>query len=64
MIGGFLMMEGRSDIGTVVASISALEKINGPWRLLLNFYKELSSVRVKFDLIVGEGLSGKSAQKA
>ncbi|SMP31638.1 ABC transporter ATP-binding protein [Shimia sagamensis] len=64
MIGGFLMMEGRSDIGTVVASISALEKINGPWRLLLNFYKELSSVRVKFDLIVGEGLTAKPAQKA
>jgi ABC-type bacteriocin/lantibiotic exporter with double-glycine peptidase domain len=62
MIGGFLMMEGRSDIGTVVASISALEKINGPWRLLLNFYKELSSVRVKFDLIVGEGLSAKSTK--
>lgn len=55
LIGGWLMMNGRSDIGTVVASISALERINGPWRLLLNFYKELSAVRVKFDLIVGDG---------
>ncbi len=64
MIGGFLMMEGRADIGTVVASISALEKINGPWRLLLNFYKELSSVRVKFDLIVGEGLTAQRAKPA
>ncbi|MBO9477144.1 ABC transporter ATP-binding protein [Shimia sp. R11_0] len=57
MIGGLLMMQGRSDIGTVVAALSALDKINGPWRLLLGFYKELSAVRVKFDLIVGEGLS-------
>lgn len=57
LIGGFLMMEGQTDIGTVVASLSALDKINGPWRLLLNFYKELSAVRVKFDLIVGEGLA-------
>lgn len=62
LIGGLLMMEGRSDIGTVVASISALEKINGPWRLLLNFYKELSAVRVKYDLIVGEGFTPKPAQ--
>ncbi len=62
LIGGFLMMEGRSDIGTVVASISALEKINGPWRLLLNFYKELSAVRVKYDLIVGEGFTPRPAQ--
>lgn len=57
MIGGVLMMQGRSDIGTVVAALSALDKINGPWRLLLGFYKELSAVRVKFDLIVGESLS-------
>ncbi|SFM21405.1 ABC transporter transmembrane domain-containing protein [Shimia aestuarii] len=53
MIGGLLMMEGRSDIGTVVASIAALERISDPWRQLLNFYKELSAVRVKFDLILG-----------
>ncbi|MEP2532527.1 ABC transporter ATP-binding protein [Shimia sp.] len=53
MIGGLLMMNGRSDVGTVVASIAALERISDPWRQLLNFYKELSSVRVKFDLIVG-----------
>ena len=57
MIGGLLMMRGETDIGTVVASISAMDKVNGPWRLLLNFYKELSSVRVKFDLIVGSGLA-------
>ncbi|GAA6178655.1 hypothetical protein NBRC116594_00930 [Shimia sp. NS0008-38b] len=61
LIGGLLMMHGRSDIGTVVASISALEKINSPWRLLLGFYKELSSVRVKYDLIVGEGLVTQTA---
>ncbi len=54
MIGGLLMMRGYSDIGTLVASISALEKINSPWRLLLNYYKELSAARVKFDLIFGD----------
>ncbi|MGR3635926.1 MAG: ABC transporter transmembrane domain-containing protein [Shimia sp.] len=52
LIGGLLMQRGLSDVGTVVASISALERINSPWRLLLNFYKELSAARVKFDLIV------------
>ncbi len=53
LIGGLLMMNGRSDVGTVVASIAALERISAPWRALLNYYKELSSVRVKFDLILG-----------
>ncbi|WP_270730293.1 ABC transporter ATP-binding protein [Shimia sp. Alg240-R146] len=52
LIGGLLMREGLSDVGTVVAAISALERINSPWRLLLNFYKELSAARVKFELIV------------
>ncbi|MGR3713614.1 MAG: ABC transporter transmembrane domain-containing protein [Shimia sp.] len=51
LIGGLLMKNGMSDVGTVVASITALERINGPWRLLLNFYKELSAARVKFELI-------------
>ncbi|WP_165798870.1 ABC transporter ATP-binding protein [Shimia abyssi] len=54
-IGGLLMMDGRSDVGTVVTAIAAQDKIRDPWRQLLNFYKELSSVRVKFDLIVGAG---------
>ncbi len=52
LIGGLLMKNGHSDVGTVVASISALERINAPWRLLLNFYKELSAARVKFELII------------
>ncbi|SFK62258.1 ABC transporter transmembrane region [Shimia haliotis] len=52
VIGGLLMKDGRTDVGTVVASISALERINSPWRLLLNFYKELSAARVKFELIL------------
>ena len=53
LIGGVLMMHGRSDVGTVVASIAALERISAPWRTLLGFYKEMSAVRVKFDLIMG-----------
>ncbi|TCL09418.1 ABC transporter transmembrane protein [Shimia isoporae] len=52
LIGGLLMKQNMTDVGTVVASISALERINSPWRLLLNFYKELSAARVKFELIV------------
>lgn len=60
MIGGLLMMNNQTDIGTVVASIAALDKINGPWRLLLNFYKELSAVRVKYELIVGAGYAEQS----
>ena len=51
LIGGLLLFEGRTDIGTVVASLSALERISDPWRQLITFYRELSAVRVKFEIL-------------
>lgn len=55
LIGGLLYLHGKTDIGSVVASLSALVRINEPWRGLIAFYRELSAVRVKFDLLVNAG---------
>lgn len=52
LLGGLLFLDGRTDIGTVVASLSALTRINEPWRALIGFYRELSAVRVKFQLLL------------
>ena len=51
LIGGVLFLDGRTDLGTVVASLSALVRISDPWRELITFYRELSAVRVKFEIL-------------
>ncbi|MCR9134456.1 MAG: ABC transporter ATP-binding protein [Alphaproteobacteria bacterium] len=55
LVGGLLYLDGRTDVGTVVASLSALVRMNEPWRALIAFYRELSAVRLKFDLLVNAG---------
>lgn len=52
MIGGLMYLDGKTDIGTVVASLSALTRVNDPWRGLIAYYRKLSTVRVRFDLLV------------
>lgn len=52
LIGGFLVLNGQTDIGSVVASLSALARIIGPWMEVIAFYRELSAVRVKFELLL------------
>ena len=51
-VGGLLVFEDRTDIGTVVAALSALVRLSDPWRQLITFYRELSAVRVKFDILI------------
>lgn len=50
-LGGWLVLEGRSDVGTVVASLTGLARIEGPWRELIAFFRGASVVRVKFALL-------------
>jgi ABC-type multidrug transport system fused ATPase/permease subunit len=52
LLGGVLVLNGKTDIGSVVASLSALARIIGPWKELIAFYRELSAVRVKFELLI------------
>lgn len=52
MLGGFLVLEGKSDVGTLVASLTAMKSVNQPWHELIAFYRQLSAVRVGFDLLL------------
>ena len=45
-------MQGRSDVGTVVASLTGLTRIEGPWRELVSFFRSASTVRVKYAMLV------------
>jgi ABC-type bacteriocin/lantibiotic exporter with double-glycine peptidase domain len=51
VFGGMMVIEGRTDIGVVVAFISGFERIIEPARELLNFYRQQSQMRVQYVLI-------------
>jgi ABC-type multidrug transport system fused ATPase/permease subunit len=51
-IGGFYAATGRIEVGTVVAFLSGLAKVNDPWGDLVNWFREMAVSRVKYRLIV------------
>jgi ABC-type multidrug transport system fused ATPase/permease subunit len=60
-VGGLFVVEGRIDVGTVVAVVSGLGKLNDPWGDLVNWGRELSVDSVKYrlfaDAVAGKGLA-------
>ena len=50
-LGGWLVVQGNIEIGTVVAFISGLAQINEPWGDLVNWYRELRVTQTKYDLM-------------
>jgi ABC-type bacteriocin/lantibiotic exporter with double-glycine peptidase domain len=52
-LGGWLVLRGTSDVGTVVASLTGLTRIEGPWRDLVSFFRTASTVRVKYGMLAG-----------
>ncbi|MEM9099617.1 MAG: ABC transporter transmembrane domain-containing protein [Pseudomonadota bacterium] len=51
MYGGWLVLEDRSDVGSVVAATIALGRMQGPWQRLITYYRNLSAVFVQFELL-------------
>ena len=52
IVGGYLVIRGQTTIGTVVAFVSGFERLSGPLRDLLNFYREYSQAKVQYQMIV------------
>ena len=50
-IGGWLVIEGRTEVGTIVAFISGLQRIAEPGRMLVSFFRQLTEARVRYGLI-------------
>ena len=50
-VGGWFVMQGKTEIGTVVAFISGLAKVNDPWNDLVVFFRDMTNARVKYRLI-------------
>jgi ABC-type bacteriocin/lantibiotic exporter with double-glycine peptidase domain len=51
-LGGWLVLNGESDVGTVMASLTGLARVDGPWRELVSFFRNASTVRVKYAMLV------------
>jgi ABC-type multidrug transport system fused ATPase/permease subunit len=52
-VGGILVLNGKTEIGIVVAFISGLDRVLDPWRELIAFVRSTSAAKVQFDLIEG-----------
>jgi len=50
-LGGYLVIRGQTDVGTVVAALSGLSRIAKPWNELIAFYRQWSVVKVRFALM-------------
>jgi ABC-type bacteriocin/lantibiotic exporter with double-glycine peptidase domain len=48
-----MVLNGKTEIGIVVAFISGLDRVLDPWRELIAFLRSTSTARVQFDLIEG-----------
>jgi ABC-type bacteriocin/lantibiotic exporter with double-glycine peptidase domain len=60
IVGGYLVIQGQTTIGIVVAFVSGFERISGPLHDLLNFYREYEQAKVQLQMIV-EWVEGEQA---
>ncbi|MEQ8248345.1 MAG: ABC transporter ATP-binding protein [Alphaproteobacteria bacterium] len=51
ILGGWLVIQGRTEVGTIVAFVSGYERLMGPARDLLNLYRQYSQMRVQYRLV-------------
>ena len=50
-VGGWFVVQGHIEIGSVVAFISGLAKLNDPWGDLVNWFRDMTINRVKYRLV-------------
>lgn len=51
LVGGWLVISGDTQVGTVVAFLSGLQRLRGPWRDLIAYYRAAADARVKYGLV-------------
>ncbi|MEQ9640642.1 MAG: ABC transporter ATP-binding protein [Alphaproteobacteria bacterium] len=53
-IGGYLVITGGLEIGTLVAAIAAHKDLGAPWKELLSYYQRKEDARIKYDQVVAQ----------
>ncbi len=54
LFGGLLVIDGKLDIGQLVAVIAAHREMSSPWKEMLNWYQQQADARVKYDQVVSQ----------
>ena len=52
IIGGYLTIAGRFDLGALVAFLSAYEKLYDPWKELMDYYQDYQDSKVRYRQIM------------
>jgi len=52
LVGGYLAIRGRFDLGSLVAFLSAYEKLYDPWKELLDFYQLFQDSRLRYGQVM------------
>ena len=52
LVGGYLAINGRFDLGALVAFLSAYEKLYDPWKELMDFYQAYQDANVGYTRIM------------
>ena len=50
-VGGWLLLQGKTEMGTIVAFLSGINRMNDPWGDLVDYFRELTNAGVKYHLI-------------
>jgi len=59
-VGGWLLLHGETEVGTVVAFISGLNRMNDPWGDLVDYFRDLTNAGIKYRMIA-QALDKRSA---
>jgi ABC-type bacteriocin/lantibiotic exporter with double-glycine peptidase domain len=51
VVGGYMVIEGQTTIGVIVAFITGFERLSDPLRELLNYYRVAAQAGVQHDMI-------------
>ena len=65
-IGGYLVIQGELEIGTLVAAIAAHKDLAAPWKELLAYYQQFADASIKYDQVISQfepvGMRGAESQ--
>lgn len=52
-VGGFMVMQGTTTLGVIVAFLAGLKRLQEPWDALMTFYRTVADAHIKYRLILG-----------
>ncbi|MSO65113.1 MAG: ATP-binding cassette domain-containing protein [Alphaproteobacteria bacterium] len=53
-IGGYFVIKGQMEVGTLLAAVSAQKDLAGPWKEILNNYQIQEDARIKYEQIISQ----------